>query len=74
MYGVRLVTHQLRDAFYIAQHEAVRKDRGIEYVPASDEKSAETEFLVLKDARVHFEGDASELKASPDPFIRAFLS
>ena len=29
---------------------------------------------MLKDGRVHFEGHAAELRASTDPYIRAFLS
>ena len=69
-----VVTHQLRDAFHIALHEATRKGSEIEYVQASEAKLPETEFLMLNNAHVHFEGDAAELRASTDPFIRAFLS
>ncbi len=69
-----VVTHQLRDAFHIAQHEAARTGGEIDYVQASDGKLRETEFLLLNDAHVHFEGDAAELRASTDPFVRAFLS
>ena len=69
-----VVTHQLRDAFHIAQHEATRTGGEIDYVQASDGKLRETEFLLLNDAHVHFEGDAAKLRASTDPFVRAFLS
>jgi len=69
-----IVTHQLRDAFYIATHEAVRHGNEIDFVKASPEKAAETAFVVLKDAGVLFEGDAGALRASDDSYIRAFLS
>ena len=70
-----LVTHQLRDAFFVATHEAVRRDRGkLQVVPASPEKSEEAEFLMLKDGRIAFEGHAAELRGSTDPYLKTFLS
>ena len=36
--------------------------------------SSETEFLMLKDGKVGFEGHADELRASEDEYLRAFLS
>lgn len=69
-----LVTHQLRDAFYVATHEAVHDNGRIEVVQADRGKCAETEFLMLKDGDVVFEGHASELRASRDAYIRSFLS
>jgi phospholipid/cholesterol/gamma-HCH transport system ATP-binding protein len=69
-----LVTHQLRDAFYIATHEAVRGPEGLTFIPATPEKAERTDFLMLKDGRVGFEGTAAELRASDDPYLRAFLS
>lgn len=69
-----VVTHQLRDAFYIASHMAVQEGAEIRFVPASAEKLAETEFLMLKDSRVLFEGHLPELRASTDPYLQAFLS
>ena len=69
-----IVTHQLRDAFYIATHEAAKQDGEIEYVPASPAKAAEIEFVMLKDGHIHFEGQADELRGSDDPYIRSFLS
>jgi phospholipid/cholesterol/gamma-HCH transport system ATP-binding protein len=69
-----LVTHQLRDAFYVASNEAVREGDGIKFIPASPEKLAETEFLMLKDSRVLFEGTLPELQASSDPYLKDFLS
>lgn len=69
-----LVTHQLRDAFYIASHEATRPGNEIKIGPASPEKMAETAFIMLKDSRVLFEGTLPELKTSSDPYLRSFLS
>ncbi len=68
-----LVTHQLRDAFYIASHMAVMEDGEAKSVPATPEKMAETEFLMLKDSKVLFEGTLPELQASKDPYLKAFL-
>jgi phospholipid/cholesterol/gamma-HCH transport system ATP-binding protein len=69
-----VVTHQLRDAFFVATHEAVRENGRIEIVSADAAKADEAEFIMLKDGVVEFEGNAAELRASADPYIREFLS
>jgi phospholipid/cholesterol/gamma-HCH transport system ATP-binding protein len=69
-----IVTHQLRDAFYIATHEAAQKDGELDFVPASPAKADEIEFIVLKDGHIHFEGPSDELRGSDDPYIKSFLS
>jgi phospholipid/cholesterol/gamma-HCH transport system ATP-binding protein len=69
-----VVTHQLRDAFFVATHEAVRQGRSIQIAPADAQKADEAEFIMLKDGVVAFEGNASELRGSTDPYIREFLS
>jgi len=69
-----IVTHQLRDAFFVATHEAVRDGRGFRIVPADAAKCDEAEFIMLKDGVVAFEGNAAELRASTDEYIRTFLS
>jgi phospholipid/cholesterol/gamma-HCH transport system ATP-binding protein len=71
-----LVTHQLRDAFYVAEHTAVRKDRAIQFDRAVARKADEAEFIMLKEGRIHFEGNAQELReaAKGDDYIHAFLS
>jgi phospholipid/cholesterol/gamma-HCH transport system ATP-binding protein len=70
-----LVTHQLRDAFYVATHMAVRgKSREVEIVSAPIEKEREAEFIMLRDGLICFEGDANALRKSDDPYIRQFLS
>ena len=70
-----LVTHQLRDAFFIATREAKRAAGDeIDFVNAAPDKLEEAEFMMLKDGVIIFEGTASELRASKDPYIQAFLS
>jgi phospholipid/cholesterol/gamma-HCH transport system ATP-binding protein len=69
-----LVTHQLQDAFYVATHEAVHDNGRLTIVPADERKIEEAEFIVLKDARIFFEGPAAALRASPDPYLRRYLS
>jgi phospholipid/cholesterol/gamma-HCH transport system ATP-binding protein len=69
-----LVTHQLRDAFFVATQEAKTEAGKITFVPAGPDKLEEAEFMMLKDGLIVFEGTASELRASKDPYIQAFLS
>ena len=69
-----VVTHQLRDAFHIATTEAVRVAGGVDYVPASDAVRDRTEFLMLREGRVAFEGTADEFRTTTDEYLRTFLS
>jgi phospholipid/cholesterol/gamma-HCH transport system ATP-binding protein len=69
-----LVTHQMRDAFYIANHAAVRENGTIRIVRADAQKERLTEFLMLRDGLLCFEGDADELRKSEDPYLKLFLS
>ena len=69
-----VVTHQLRDAFFVAGHRALRADGGVRIELADQQKSEEAEFIMLKDGCIIFEGPAGELKRSPDPYLKTFLS
>ncbi len=69
-----LVTHQLRDAFFVATQEAVKQGDKVEFAQAGPAKMAEAEFMMLKDGIIIFEGTADELRASTDSYIQAFLS
>jgi len=71
-----LVTHQLRDAFFVAENEAVRDGGGVTFHKASAQKALQAEFIMLKEGRIAFEGTASELRAiaGRDPYIQSFLS
>lgn len=71
-----LVTHQLRDAFYVAEHTAVRNDSRVAFDQATAHKADEAEFIMLREGRIAFEGNAHELRAAAqvDPYIKSFLS
>jgi phospholipid/cholesterol/gamma-HCH transport system ATP-binding protein len=71
-----VVTHQLRDAFFIAEHMAVQQESDVRIEKAPPRKADEAEFIMLKDGGIGFEGNASELRqmAAHDPYIHAFLS
>ena len=69
-----IVTHQLRDAFYVATHMAVRdRDGTVRIVPATPQKERQAEFIMLRDGLIIFEGDADALRRSNDHYIQEFL-
>jgi phospholipid/cholesterol/gamma-HCH transport system ATP-binding protein len=78
-----LVTHQIRDAFYVASHRAVRANGGVQILDADDAPNGESaaaaelatraRFLVLHEGRIYFEGNAEALLVSQDPFLKEFL-
>jgi phospholipid/cholesterol/gamma-HCH transport system ATP-binding protein len=67
------VTQQIRDAFYIATHQAVKTDGRIDIVETPERRIAPAAFIVLHNTRIHFQGTASELMESEDPYLRQFL-
>jgi phospholipid/cholesterol/gamma-HCH transport system ATP-binding protein len=67
------VTQQIRDAFYIATHHAVRQNGAIEVIDTHEQGLAPVEFMVLQKGRIHFRGTATELMASEDEYLREFL-
>jgi phospholipid/cholesterol/gamma-HCH transport system ATP-binding protein len=69
-----VVTHQLRDAFYVATHTAVRENGRVRIVPADADKSEEAEFMMIREGRIVFEGHAEELRRSGDRYLKTFLS
>ena len=69
-----VVTHQLRDAFYMATHQAIRENGAIRIVSASGEKREEAEFIMLRDGLIGFEGTAEELRHATDPYLLEFMS
>ena len=68
-----VVTHQIRDAFYVAQHEAVSMSGQLEVRPLPTGSAERAAFMVLHDGRIVFEGSAEELLAADDPYLREFL-
>ena len=70
-----LVTHQLRDAFNVARTFVFKKGEEYVYNVVEDMSTLEgTEFMMLREGQVHFEGSAHELQSSSDPYLREFLS
>jgi phospholipid/cholesterol/gamma-HCH transport system ATP-binding protein len=68
-----VATHQIRDAFYVASHEALQSPEGIRIRPIAEGEPDRATFMVLHDARIYFEGSADELLASKDAFLQEFL-
>jgi phospholipid/cholesterol/gamma-HCH transport system ATP-binding protein len=67
-----VVTHQIRDAFYVARHQAVQKNGELEIVEI-DERVERASYMVLHEGRISFEGSGVELLASQDAYLREFL-
>jgi len=67
-----LVTHQIRDAFYVARHEASRLNSRVSIEEVGD-AAEHARFMVLHQASILFEGTAGELLASQDRYLREFL-
>jgi phospholipid/cholesterol/gamma-HCH transport system ATP-binding protein len=68
-----LVTHQIRDAYYVATHEAVRRNGKVEIVEADPARSEQFEFMLLANGRIHVQASAAVLFASTDPFVQEYL-
>jgi phospholipid/cholesterol/gamma-HCH transport system ATP-binding protein len=64
------VTHQIRDAFYVANHRASRQGDRIDITETTDEQAT---FMVLHEGRIYFEGSGTELLASTDAYLKEFL-
>jgi len=67
-----VVTHQIRDAFYVATHQAVASNGQVEIVEAAASLER-AEFMVLHEGGITFQGSADELLASQDAYLREFL-
>jgi phospholipid/cholesterol/gamma-HCH transport system ATP-binding protein len=64
------VTHQIRDAYYVATHQARRVNGRVELLPTEGERAR---FMVLHEGGIYFEGTGAELLASPDPYLREYM-
>lgn len=68
-----VVTHQIRDAYYVAKHEAMRANGIIDIVDVTGRGADRARFMVLHEGRIYFEGTADELLAREDAYLREFL-
>jgi len=69
-----LVTHRLQDAFTMASHYFDRDQNKMVPVPPGKTLDVHTTFVILRDGHIIFEGTATELLRSTDPYIREYLS
>jgi ABC-type transporter Mla maintaining outer membrane lipid asymmetry ATPase subunit MlaF len=67
-----VVTHQIRDAVYIATHEAVRRNGDLA-IEKTDRDGERAHFVVLRDGRIHFEGTREKLLKASDSYLKEFL-
>jgi phospholipid/cholesterol/gamma-HCH transport system ATP-binding protein len=68
-----VVTHQIRDAFYVATHEAVRTGGTLQIAAVDSTQAENAEFMVLHEGRILFHGSAAELLASSDKYVKEFM-
>lgn len=69
-----LVSHRLQDAFTMATHYFDRKANKMLPLPPHSRTEIPVTFLILRDGKVIFDGDAQELAASRDEYIREYIS
>ena len=65
-----VATHQIRDAYYVANHRAEPHGPGARISESSTEGAR---FMVLHEGRVYFEGGGADLLASDDTYLKEFL-
>ncbi len=69
-----MVTHRLQDAFTMATHEFDKKSNQMVALPKGKRGEVPMSFLILRDGKVIFDGDAQQLAASRDDYIREYIS
>jgi phospholipid/cholesterol/gamma-HCH transport system ATP-binding protein len=69
-----LVTHRLQDAFIMATHYFDRNANEMRPLPPGAHGEVPMAFLILRDGKVIFDGDAHELAQSKQEYIREYIS
>jgi phospholipid/cholesterol/gamma-HCH transport system ATP-binding protein len=69
-----LVTHRLQDAFIMATHYFDKRTNRMQPLPPGTRGEVPTTFLILRDGKVIFDGDAHQLAHSRDEYIREYIS
>ncbi|HXZ40029.1 MAG TPA: ATP-binding cassette domain-containing protein [Terriglobales bacterium] len=69
-----LVTHRLQDAFIMATHCFDRKTNQMQPLPPGAHGEVPMGFLILRDGKIIFDGDAHELAHTRDEYIREYIS
>jgi phospholipid/cholesterol/gamma-HCH transport system ATP-binding protein len=69
-----LVTHRLQDAFTMATHVFDPATNHMKRLPKGEHGEVPLTFLILRDGKVIFDGDAEQLARSKDEYIREYIS
>ena len=69
-----LVTHRLQDAFIMASHCFDKKENRMRPIGKGECLESNTSFLILREAKIIFDGTAEELAHSRNEYIREYLS
>lgn len=69
-----LVTHRLQDAFVMATHCFDRASGHMRPIPAGSKAEVPMSFLILRDGKVIFDGDAGAIAKTQDQYIKKYLS
>jgi len=69
-----MVTHRLQDAFTMATHQFDKATNQMVVLPKGRRCDVPMSFLILRDGKVIFDGDAHELATSRDEYIREYIS
>ena len=69
-----MVTHRLQDAFTMATHQFDKTTNHMVALPKGQNAEVPMSFLLLRDGKVIFDGDAKQLVRSRDPYIREYIS
>jgi phospholipid/cholesterol/gamma-HCH transport system ATP-binding protein len=69
-----LVTHRLQDAFTMATHQFDPATNQMVALPRGQLCDVPMSFLILRDSKVIFDGDAHQLATTRDEYIREYIS
>ena len=69
-----MATHRLQDAFTMASHQFDPKSNQMVSLPKGKLCDVPMSFLILRDGKVIFDGDAHQLATSRDEYIREYIS
>jgi phospholipid/cholesterol/gamma-HCH transport system ATP-binding protein len=69
-----MVTHRLQDAFTMATYQFDQATNKMVALPKGQHCEVPMSFLILRDSKVIFDGDAHQLATSRDDYIREYIS
>ena len=69
-----LVTHRLQDAITMATSYFDVKANAMKPLAPGSTTDVKTSFVILKDGKIIFDGDAAELTATKDEYIKEYIA